>query len=182
MAYKVYAETVRERLEKWTKRKELLPESQEGFRRERGTVDNVFILNHLVQRERRKENNKVYVVFADIKAAFDNVRREKLWEILIEKGIDGTLIERLRSSYKKMRTTVKIKKGLTNEFVTRKGVRQGCVLSLLLFSLYVADVDRYIARRGIGGVALGKDRTWSLAYADDMALAKNREALEDEYF
>lgn len=52
------------------------------------------------------------------------------------------------------------------------------MLSLTLFNLYIAEVDKYFEKKGIGGIKLGKDRIWSLAYADDMVLlVKNREAL-----
>lgn len=100
-AYKVYAEILRNRLEREVDRLNLLPEIQGGFRRERGTMDNIFILKHVVQRERRKEDNKVYAVFVDLKAAFDNVGREKLWSILEDKGVDRGLVERLQRIYER---------------------------------------------------------------------------------
>jgi len=78
---------------------------------------------------------------------------------------------------KKKKKKKKIKAGHDISQV-KKGVRQGCALSPLLFNLYIADVELYMKRKGIGGVPLGSNRIWSLAYADDMVLlAKNREAL-----
>lgn len=75
---------------------------------------------------------------------------------------------------------VRTKEGMTKIFKTTKGVRQGYVLSPLLFNLYIADMDKYMKRRGIGGIMIDNERLWSLAYADDMVLiAKNREALLD---
>jgi len=72
------------------------------------------------------------------------------------------------------------KEGLTGSFSTKKGVRQGCVLSPDLFNLYIADLDNALGERNIGDISLGTDRLWSLAYADDVVLlAKNKEALED---
>jgi len=68
---------------------------------------------------------------------------------------------------------------MTQQFRTMKGIRQGCV-SPLLFNLYIADIDNELEKRGIRGVRLGRDRIWSLAYADDLVLvAYNREALQD---
>jgi len=52
-AYKVYAEMLRNRIEKEVKGKDMIPESQAGFRKERSTMDNVFVLNHIMQREKR---------------------------------------------------------------------------------------------------------------------------------
>lgn len=50
-AYKIFAEVLRGRLETEVDRKMIMPESQCGFRKGRGTIDNIFILNHLIQRE-----------------------------------------------------------------------------------------------------------------------------------
>lgn len=75
-AYKIYAEILKESLEKEVEKKEILPESQAGFRKGRSTIDNIFILNHLVQREKRKvgKEAKIYALFVDLKAVFDNVK------------------------------------------------------------------------------------------------------------
>lgn len=57
---------------------------------------------------------------------------------------------------------------------------QGCVMSPLLFNLYIADLDKEMKNRNIGGVQIGNQRIWSLAYADDIVLlANNREAIQD---
>lgn len=75
---------------------------------------------------------------------------------------------------------IRIKEGTTSSFRTKKGVKQGCVLSPALFNLYVADVDNYFEKRGIGGIKLGKNRIWFLAYAGDMVVVtKNTDALLD---
>lgn len=75
---------------------------------------------------------------------------------------------------------MKTTEGLTSMFRTLKGVRQGFVLSPQLFNLYVAELDKRLRNRKIGGVKLGIERIWTLSYADDMVLvAKNKEALED---
>lgn len=181
-AYKIYAEVLKNRLEEEEEYLEILPESQAGFRRGRSTMDNIFILNHLSQREKRKGKgeDKVYAFFVDLKAAFDNVDRDKLWETLKDKGINREVIGRLEKIYEETEVMIRMGEEFTDKFWTRKGVRQGCVLSPLLFNLYIADIDRELKRRGIGGIAIGKERIWTLSYADDIVvLAKNREALLD---
>jgi len=63
LAYKIYTEMLRNRLEKETEEKNLIPKSQADFRKGRSTLDNVFVLNHIMQREIRDEgeDSKIYV-------------------------------------------------------------------------------------------------------------------------
>lgn len=178
--YKIYTDVLRRRLEKKIEEKNLIPESQAGFRRGRGTLDNIFILNHIIQRKREEKNSKVYTLFIDLRAAFDKVEGKKLWERLKVKNINEHLIRRIKDLYEETKVTIRTRQGMTSMFKTTKEVRQGCVLSPLLFNLYIADIDKYMSERGIGGIKLGKERIWTLAYADDMVImAKNRETLLD---
>lgn len=93
-AYKIYAELLRRRLEEELDKKEVLPESQRGFRVGRSTIDNIFILNHLSQREKVKKDKKLYTAFVNLSAAFAKVEREKLWKILEDKDIKDSLIRK----------------------------------------------------------------------------------------
>lgn len=181
-AYKIYAEILRNRLEEETERLGLLPENQAGFRKGRATIDNVFVLNHIVQREKMKESKerRIYALFVDLKAAFDNVEREQLWNVLKGKGVAADLVWRMERIYEETKVAVRVKEEVTAKFRTTKGVRQGCVMSPLLFNLYIADIGKELEMRNVGGVRIGNKRLWSLEYADDMVfLAKNREALLD---
>jgi len=181
-AYKVYAEVIRNRLEVETVSKDLIPESQAGFRKGRSTLDNIFILNHVLQRELRQGggNEKVYLFFVDLKAAFDRIDRNKLMEVLRRGGVKEELVRGIERIYKETIVTIRTGEGLTRSFKTAKGVRQGCVMSPLLFNIYMAELEERFERRGIGGVGVGNNRVWNLAYADDLViLAKNREAMLD---
>lgn len=94
-----------------------------------------------------------------------------------EKGIEDRLVRRLEEMYEETTSVIRTKEGMTRFFQTRKGVKQGCVLSPLLFNIYIADIDYYMEKRGIGGIKLGRERIWTLAYADDLVIvAKSREA------
>ena len=79
--YKLYTEVILGRLEGEVEEKKLLPEGQAGFRKKRSTVDNVYILSHVIQRAKLR-NKRIYAMFVDLKAAFDTVDREILWKIL----------------------------------------------------------------------------------------------------
>jgi len=90
----MYAEVLKNRLEKEAEEKRMIPETQAGFRRGRSTIDNIFMIIH-VQREGSKkgEDGKIFMMFADLKAAFDKVDRDKLWNCLKERGIRENLKE-----------------------------------------------------------------------------------------
>ena len=177
--YKLYTELILGRLQKEVDEKNLLPEGQAGFRKGRSTTDNIYILNHIVQRAKMR-NKRIYSMFVDLKAAFDTVDREILWEILEEMGISVYIIERLKGIYKETKVRVRAEEGLSEEFWTTKGLRQGCILSPILFCLYIAGLEERYENRNIGGTVVGNKRIWSLAYADDLViLAENREALLD---
>lgn len=74
-------------------------------------------------------------------AAFYNARREQLWKILEEKDIKESLIGRLKEIYEKTKATIRIREGLTRKFESVKGVRQGYMMSPVLFNLYMAIID-----------------------------------------
>lgn len=178
-AYKVYTEILRGRLEKEVKEKNILPEGQAGFRKGRSTMDNVFVLNHVVQREKARKG-KTYALFVDLKAAFDSVNRCKLWKIMKDFGVSEDLVERIKDIYSETKCKVRTGEEFSDVFWTTKGLRQGCVLSPILFSIYIAGMEAELRERNVGGVLIGGVRVWSLAYADDIVLlAKNREALLD---
>lgn len=74
---------------------------------------------------------------------------------------------------------VKIGNNFTREFWTKVGVKQGCALSPTLFSIYINEIEEVLAKGRSGGIKMGGDRLWSLAYADDLVLlAENREGME----
>ncbi|XP_068987611.1 uncharacterized protein [Bombus flavifrons] len=79
-----YAEILHERLKVAIEDK--LGECQFGFRKGRGVIDAVYVLNHIIDKQWSGERGKLYVCFADLKAAFDRVNRKKLGEIMKEWG------------------------------------------------------------------------------------------------
>jgi len=150
-AYKILVEVIRRRLEEETERRRLLPETQAGFRKGKSTLDNIYVLSHLVQRGRNLEGKerKVYSFFADLRAAFDNIDRDILWKILEEKGIEEGLLRRIERIYERTEITIRTNNGLSRSFKTRKGVRQECALSPLLFNLDMAGIDEMLNDREI---------------------------------
>ena len=78
---------------------------------------------------------KHLLLFIDYTKALDTVDHNKLWKILEEMGIPDHLICFLRNLYAGQEPIVRIGHGRKDLFKIRKGVRQGCILSLCLFNL-----------------------------------------------
>jgi hypothetical protein len=149
--YKLYASVLSERMKREIEEKGVLPDSQAGFRKGRGTVDNVYILDHLARKEVRKKGGRMYALFIDFKAAFDKVDRVKMFECMRERGISEWLVRKVEEIYARTRNKVKVGEKEGEWFETTKGVRQGCPLSPLLFTIYVADVDEMLKKAQAGG-------------------------------
>lgn len=73
--YKVYTMVLAERLREELEGKEIVPQNQTGFRKGMGTVDNIYVLNYLANRQLGRKGGKLAVMFVDLKAAFDSVDR-----------------------------------------------------------------------------------------------------------
>lgn len=72
---------------------------------------------------RKDKDRKLYALFVDLKVAFDNVDRRKLWEILEEKGINQKIIRRLMDIHEDTEAAVRTEEGLISFFRITKGVR-----------------------------------------------------------
>jgi hypothetical protein len=77
----------------------VLPDSQARFRKGRGTMDNVYILDHLTRNELRKKGGRMCALFVDFRAAFDKVDTVKMFECMREKGISEWLVRKVEEIY-----------------------------------------------------------------------------------
>ena len=105
-----------------------LPDVQAGFRKGRGTRDQIANIRWLMEKAREFQKN-IYFCFIDYAKPFDCVDHNKLWKILKEMGIPDHLICLLRNLYAGQEATVRTRHRATDWFQIRKGVRQGCILS-----------------------------------------------------
>lgn len=78
--YKIYTESIRKRLRKQLEQKKVWNKTQICFRKARGTKDAIYVLKNVVNETIKKEKGKVYVLFADMKGAFDKLLRKVIWE------------------------------------------------------------------------------------------------------
>jgi len=93
--YKIYTAVLAERLREEIEEKGLIPPNQTGFRRGMGTMDNIFVLNYLINRQIEKKGGKMVAVFIDLRAAFDSVDRKILLRMMRRRGVREGIIERV---------------------------------------------------------------------------------------
>ena len=105
-----------------------LPDVQAGFRKLRGTRDQIANIRWIIEKAREFQKN-IYFCFIDYAKAFDCVDHKKLWKILKEMRIPDYLTCLLTNLYAGQEATVRTGHGIIDWFQIRKGVCQGCILS-----------------------------------------------------
>ena len=116
-----------------------LPEIQAGFRKYRGTRDQIANICWVIEKARKCQKN-IYFCFIDYAKASDCVDHNKLWKILKEMGIPDLLTCLLRNLCADQEATVRTGHGTAEWFQIGKGVHQGCISSPCLFNLYAVCV------------------------------------------
>ena len=118
-----------------------LPDVQAGFRKGRGTRDQIANIRWIMVKAREFQKN-IYFCFIDYAKAFDCVDHNKLWKNLKEMGIPDHLTCHLKNLYAGQEATVRTGRGTTDWLQIGKGVCQGCILSPCLFNLYAEFIMR----------------------------------------
>ena len=130
-ASKVMLKILQARLQQYVNHE--LPDVQAGFRKGRGTRDQIVNICWIMEKAREFQKN-IYFCFIDYAKAFDCVDHSKLWKILKKMGIPDYLACLLRNLYAGQEATFRTVHGTTDWFQIRKGVHQGYILSPCLFS------------------------------------------------
>ena len=155
-----------------------LPDVQAGFRKDRGTRDQIANILWIIKKAKLFQNN-IHFCFIDYAKAFDHVDHNKLWRILKEMGIPDHLTCLLRNLCAGQEAIVRTGHGTTDWLQIGKGICQ-TVLSSCLFNLYA----EYIMRNpGLdeaeAGIKIARRNTNNLRYADDTTLmAESEEELK----
>ena len=112
-----------------------LPDVQAGFRKGRGTKDQIANICWIIEKAREFQKD-IYFCFTDYAKAFDCVDHNKLWKMLQEMGIPDHLTNPLRNLYAGQEEAVRTGHGTTDWFRIGRGPHHGCILSPCLFNLY----------------------------------------------
>ena len=155
-----------------------IPDVQAGFRKGRGIRDQIANICWIIEKVTEFQKN-IYFCFIDYAKAFDCVDHNKLWKILKELEIPDHLTCLLRNLYAGQKATVRTGHGTTDWFQTGKGVRQGCILSPCLFTLYAEYIVRNAGlEEAQAGTKIARRNINNLRYADDTTvMAESKEEL-----
>ena len=149
-----------------------LPDVQAGFRKGRGTRDQIANICWIIKKAREFQRNYCFIDYAK---AFDCVDHNKLWKIREEMGISDHLTC-LRNLYVGQEATVRTGQGTTDWFQIEKGVRQGCIMSPCLFNLHAEYTMRNAGlEEAQVGIKIAGRNINNLRYADGTTFMAERE-------
>ena len=132
----------------------LLADSQCGFRKGRGCVDMIFVARQLMEKA-REHGDSLFIMFVDLKKAYDSVPRNALWTVLTKCGVPSTMLSIIRSFHDGMQAGVRVGGTVTDSFEVRNGLRQGCTMAPVLFNVYFnAMVGMWRGQSGEAGVPI----------------------------
>jgi len=153
-AYKLFANIIKNGLNEQVEDK--MVEEQCGFRKGCNCTDAIFTVQHII--EKRKEHNLLlFLLSIDHENAYDNVNRDKLWEIMDNK-IPKYLQNTMKCIYRNMKVRIKFHDDVSEPIHINKGVRQGCGVSPVLFNIYINKIIREFKRVMKKGIQLNNKK------------------------
>jgi hypothetical protein len=169
---KCYAKLLNRRLCLWLHDRNIISECQAGFRKDYSPTDQIYNLYSIIQKTLTRKRRKLYVAFIDLRKAFDSVRHDILLDCLKKKGVSQKFFASIKAMYSSMLSCVRVNGELSDLFDCPVGVRQGCVLSPTLFSMFINYIAEQMASLGRHGVQIlpGLMEIFILLFADDLAL------------
>ena len=176
--YKVFTSLINTRITAHCEINQLLVDEQNGFRSGRSCQDHIYTLTSII-RNRKVNGLDTFCAFVDFQKAFDWVNRDLLLYKLSQSfGIHGRLFSVLSTIYSSSNAQIRVNGLLTESFGVASGVRQGDILSPILFSMYLNDLASGIKDLNIG-IDINGTNVSILLYADDIVLiAENETSLQ----
>lgn len=171
-ASKILLKVLTRRIE--AKAKEFIGPNQFGFKRGCGTRDAIGVMRVLCERS-LEHGNDVYICFVDFEKAFDRVNWIKMMEILKSLQVDWRDRRLIYQLYMRQEAVIRIADGESEPGVIGRGVRQGCPLSPLLFSIYAEAMMAETLKGAIEGVRVGGKLISDIRFADDQGMVASSE-------
>ena len=170
---KVMLRVLLNRLKK--KSEEILADEQAGFRPKRSTAEQIFNIRVLVEKHLHHQRD-LFHNFIDFKKAFDRVWHDGLWQVMRNFNFDTHLIEIIQALYQDATSAVLLNNNRGDFFKTTVGVRQGCLLSPVLFNIYLENIMQETLFDFHTSITIGGRPICNLRFADDIDLMGGSEA------
>lgn len=167
---KLFTCILNSRITNWCENNTIISDAQFGFRKGRSTVDAIFILHSLIEHILNK-NNRLYCSFIDMKQCFDSIYRNALWLKLYKLGLNGKILRIIRAMYQSVKSCIKLNcNTYTDFFDISIGLRQGEIISPIMWALFVEDLELYLQDTINSGININDICLILLLFADDMVL------------
>ena len=171
---KLFSGVLYNRLLKFSIENKIVADPQLGFFPGNKTSDAHMIIHNLVQKQCHKNGKWLYSCFIDFSKAFDKIPRDKLLQKLLDRGIDGKFFNIIKSIYTNDKICIKHEGKITDAFDVNLGVKQGCILSPLLFNIFLSDLPALL-ENALKSTNQTLDHSSSLFWADDIVLLSESE-------
>ena len=177
--YKLLTAILNKRIASFCEENNILSKAQLGFVRGNRCSDGHFILHNLIKDYCHENGKWLYSCFVDFSKAFDCIPRDILFERLKSKGITGKVFNLIKKIYMNEKCKIKVGGMLSDTFDANQGVRQGCILSPLLFNIFISDLPEILSKEENNPAKIGPDETIScILWADDLVMiSESKEGL-----
>ena len=176
--YKVYAAVIARRISCWAVDTGVMSQAQKGFLPMEGCLEHNHLITSVLQ-DSRKRKRPAFLTWLDLKDAYGSVPHEILLKTMKLAGLEGATLRIVEDLYHQPTTTVKTKHATTHPITIRRGVKQGCPLSPILFNIVMEVIIRAAEGTPAAGYRIANSTIKSLAYADDLCiLASTSETMQ----
>ena len=173
---KLFSAVLNQRLLSYVTENDILSKAQLGFLPGNRTSDAHLILANLVEYYCKTKKTHLFGCFVDFSKAFDSIPRDILFKKLLSHNINGKFYDCLINMYTDDQACIKLGNRITNTFMVNQGVKQGCILSPLLFNIFLSDLQKKIEKNENNPAKISINQTLGcLIWADDLLLLSQTE-------
>ena len=173
---KFYAAILNRRLLNFAIENKIVHKNQLGFMPGNRCSDALIILYNLYVKYCKQRNQYMYGCFVDFRKAFDTIPRHLLFQKLLSYNITGKFYNSIKNMYTHDLASISLGEKITKPFRINQGVKQGCILSPLLFNIFISDLPSALNNGDTRPVHINDNLSLnSLIWADDLLILSETE-------